>query len=71
MILRVDVQGGVGGIACADITAILPDVNNPEDSVVYTTVFTTGLSVKGDAETLCATWFAWFTVDDEEEEDDA
>ena len=68
-VLKIEVQGGTGGIACADITAILPDVNDPENSVVYTSVFPSGLSVQGRAWAHCAVWWAWMESDDETDDE--
>ena len=69
-VLRVTTQGGVGGISVHDISAILPDVQRPGHSVVYTDVFPTGLSVDGGASDLCALWFAWLEDEEDEEEDE-
>ena len=79
MILPIEMKEGLGGIAISDIGAILPDVNSPKGSwcVIYTGLFPTGLSVKGDSVTLCAIWSdmleAMMAMEEEEEaeEDEA
>lgn len=70
-VMKVATTGGVGGIAYADISAVLPDVTNPQQrSVVYTTVFTEGLGVEGVAADLCVGWYNWLESADETEGDD-
>jgi hypothetical protein len=58
MILPIEMKEGRGGIAVSDIGAILPDVLAPKGNwcVIYTGLFPTGLSVKGDSVSLCAEW---------------
>ena len=76
MILPIELVGKgftphVGGIACADISMILPDMENPDSmSVIYTALLPTGLTVKGNAKDLCGEWYAWTQPIDEAEDDD-
>lgn len=60
MILPIETLGGRGGISIMDIQAILPDTNKPKErSMLYTGLFTEGLSVDGVAEELCALWYVY------------
>lgn len=60
MILPIETLGGRGGISIMDIHAILPDTKKPEErSMLYTGLFTEGLSVDGVAEELCALWYVY------------
>lgn len=76
MILRVELNEGFGGVAADEIHMILPDVNKPDThSVIYTTIYPSGITVKGNSNDVCALWWAHIegTIDeqgDEEEEDE-
>lgn len=58
MIFAIKMKEGEGAVALQDIGAILPDVNSPDRcSVIYTSLFPTGLGVDGNAEDLCVRWY--------------
>ena len=77
MIFAIKMKEGEGAVALQDIGAILPDVNSPAKcSVIYTSLFPTGLGVDGNAEDLCVRWYVALNellasqYEDEVEEDD-
>ena len=71
MILPITLKEGRGGIAIEDISAILPDIENPtENCLVYTGLFPCGVSVLGNAEELCAMWYAALVLASDDEEED-
>ena len=68
-LMWVELSNGVGAIHVSTIMTILPDSSNPKkESLIVTSVFTDGITVKGKAEDLVMEWYEQVMVPEEEED---
>ena len=71
-LMWVELSNGIGAIHVSTIMTILPESSNPKsESLIVTSVFTDGITVKGKAEDLVMDWYEQVMVPEEEEEFDA
>lgn len=70
-VFLVEVNEGMAGLALEDISAILPDLTQPEEkSTVFTALFPGGITVKGDSDRLIGMWMALLKEARAENEDE-
>ena len=70
-LLWVELNNGIGAIHVSTIVTILPDSSNPtKDSLIVTSVFTDGITVKGNASDLVMEWYDLVRAPEEEDFDE-